>query len=97
MNQQDQDKMRNAHRATPDGYCIKCGVRAFNGELLPVEYPCDVIIVLNALELETYDMTGGQSQQAENVVRVDDEGNVVEPNYTERGINTPEAEKWGKR
>jgi hypothetical protein len=118
MNQQDQDKMRDKHRATPDGYCIKCGVRAFNGELLPVEYPCDVTIVLNALELETYDMTGTQSSNencvemhevrtnnVENVVSVDDEGNVVEPfktawdayqwihrKYTELGINTPKAE-----
>jgi hypothetical protein len=84
---------------------MKCGVRAFNGELIPVEYPCDVTIVLNALELETYDMTDAQSSNencvemhevrannVENVVSVDDEGNVVEPNYTELGINMPEAE-----
>jgi hypothetical protein len=60
MNQQDQDRMRDKHRATPDGYCINCGARSFDGELRPVEYPCDTILVLNALELETYDMTGGQ-------------------------------------
>jgi hypothetical protein len=92
MNQQDQDKMRYKHRPTYDGYCTKCGVRAFNGELLPVEYPCDVTIVLNALELETYDMTGTQSSNencvemhevrtnnVKTVVSVNDEQNVVKP------------------
>jgi hypothetical protein len=50
MNQQERDELREAHRATPEGYCAKCGVRSFSGDFYAVEYPCDVI---KALELYT--------------------------------------------
>jgi ribosomal protein S27AE len=46
MNRAELDKILEAHRATPEGYCAKCGVRSFSGDFHAVEYPCDTVKML---------------------------------------------------